>query len=107
MQITVRVFDIVGRGVGVFANDGQRVYDRIAPLLKKEQPVVLSFEQMETMNATFFNAAIGQLYRKYSAEWIRELLSVRDMEADDQETLKRVVDSAKRYYSNPKAIDEE
>jgi len=103
--ITVRIFDIVGGPVGVSADDGQRVHDKIAPLMREEQPIVLSFEQMETMISTFLNAAVGQLYGEFSEELIRGLLSVRDMEADDQEVLKRVVDNAKRYFANRAAHD--
>ena len=103
--IIVRVFDIVGGPLGVSAEDGQRVHDKIAPLLREGQKVVLSFEQVETLISAFLNGAIGQLYGEFPEERIRELLSVRDMEADDQAVLKRVVDNAKRYFANRPAHD--
>lgn len=99
--ITVRVFDIVGNPVCVSADDGQRVYDKIAPLLLEEKKVLLSFEQVETLISAFLNAAIGQLYGKFTEEKIRELLSVRDMDNEDLPILKRVVENAKAYYKDP------
>jgi len=104
--ITVRVHDIAGGPLCVSAEDGQRLHDKIAPLLKEGTPVVLSFEQVETMISAFLNAAVGQLYGEFPEDRIRELLNVTDMAQDDLEVLKRVVDNAKAYFSNPKAYEE-
>lgn len=105
-EVIVRVFDIVGGPLCVSAEDGQRVHDKIVPLLREGTKVVLSFEQVETLISAFLNAAVGQLYGEFPEDRIRELLSVRDMDADDLATLKRVIDNAKKYFSNPKAFDE-
>ncbi|MBI5243150.1 MAG: STAS-like domain-containing protein [Elusimicrobia bacterium] len=108
--IVVRVYDIIGGPLGVSADDGQRVYDKIAPLLDEGKMVSLSFEQVETMISSFLNAAIGQLYGKFPEDRIRELLSVRDMDDADLPVLKRVVENAKVYFRDPerfkKAIEE-
>ena len=104
--VTVRVFDIVGGPLCVSAEDGQRVHDKIVPLLREGQKVVLSFEQVETLISAFLNAAVGQLYGEFAEERIRELVSVRDMDEEDVEVLKRVIENAKKYFTNPKAFDE-
>ena len=104
--ITVRVYDIAGGPLCVSADDGQRLHDKIMPLLKEGTLVVLSFEQVETMISAFLNAAVGQLYGELPEDRIRELLSVRDMAPDDLEVLKRVVDNAKTYFSSPKEFDQ-
>lgn len=104
-EVIVRVFDIVGGPLCVSAEDGQRVHDKIAPLLREGSKVVLSFEQVETLISAFLNAAVGQLYGEFREERIRELLSVRDMDADDLAILKRGIDNAKKYFSNPEPFD--
>jgi len=104
--VIVRVFDIVGGPLCVSADDGQRVHDKIVPLLRDGKKVVLSFEQVETLISAFLNAAIGQLYGEFSEERIRELVSVRDMDKEDQAVLKRVVDNAKTYFKAPKEFDQ-
>ena len=104
--ITVRVYDIAGGPLCVSAEDGQRLHDKIAPLLKDGTPVVLSFEQVETMISAFLNAAVGQIYGEFPEERIRELLNVTDMAQDDLEVLKRVVENAKTYFSSPKEFDQ-
>ena len=103
--VIVRIFDIVGGPLCVSADDGQRVHDKIVPLLRDGQKVVLSFEQVETLISAFLNAAIGQLYGEFPEDRIRELVSVRDMDDEDQAVLKRVVDNAKRYFANRPVVD--
>ena len=105
-EVIVRVFDIVGGPLCVSAEDGQRVHNKVVPLLREGTKVALSFEQVETLISAFLNAAVGQLYGEFTEDRIRELLSVRDMDADDLDILKRVVDNAKKYFSNRKAFDD-
>ena len=104
--VIVRIFDIVGGSLCVSADDGQRVHDKIVPLLRDGQKAVLSFEQVDTLISAFLNAAIGQLYGEFPEERIRELVSVRDMDEEDQAVLKRVVDNAKAYFKAPKQFDQ-
>jgi len=104
--VTVRVFDIVGGPLCVSADDGQRVYDKIVPLLGEGKKVALSFEQVETLISAFLNAAIGQLYSKFPEDKIRELLAVCDMDDEDIVVLKRVIENAKAYAKNPKRFDQ-
>ena len=104
--VIVRIFDIVGGPLCVSADDGQRVHDKIVPLLHDGKKVVLSFEQVETLISAFLNAAIGQLYGEFPEERIRDLVSVRDMDEEDEAVLKRVVDNAKTYFKAPKEFDQ-
>jgi len=104
--VIVRIFDIVGGPLCVSADDGQRVHDKIVPLLREGQAVELSFEQVETLISAFLNAAIGQLYGEFPEDRIRELVSVRDIDDQDMAVLKRVVDNAKAYFKAPKQFDQ-
>lgn len=104
-EFTVRVFDVIGGPLCVSAEDGQKVHDKIAPLLRDGQKVALSFDRVETLISAFLNAAVGQLYGEFPEERIRELLSVKDMSAEDLAILKRVVDNAKLYFQNRKEFD--
>ena len=103
--ITVQVFDIIGGPLGVSAGDGQRLHDKVAPLIEAGTPVVLSFERVDILISTFLNAAVGQLYGEFPEDHIRKLLSVRGLAADDLDMLSRVVDNAKVYFSKPREFD--
>ena len=105
-SITVRVYDIIGGPLCVSTEDGQRLYDKISPLLKEGMPVALSFERIDTLISAFLNAAIGQLYGELPEARIHELLSFQDLADDDSEVLKRVVENAIAYFGNPDAFDQ-
>lgn len=103
--ITVQVFDLVGGPLCVSASDGQRLHDKIAPLLRKETPVGLSFKRVDILIPAFLNAAIGQLYGELPEDRLDELLSFRDLATDDREMLTHVVENAKAYFSRPEDFD--
>jgi STAS-like domain of unknown function (DUF4325) len=104
-NITLSVFEIVGSPLCVASDDGQRVYDRIAGAFKEERNVTVSFRNVSSLTSAFLNAAIGQLYGTFKDDQIRSKLKVKDMQPDDLALLKRVVDTAKEYFKDPKRFD--
>jgi len=105
-EMTISIFEVVGNPLCVASGDGQKVYERLAAALKDGRSVSLSFHNVSTLTSAFLNAAIGQLYGKFGEDQIRSLLSVQDMQADDLELLKRVVETAKQYFSDPQKFDQ-
>jgi hypothetical protein len=104
-NIALNVFEIVGSPLCVASDDGQRVFDRIASAFKEQRNVTLSFLNVSSLTSAFLNAAIGQLYGSFSEDQIRSQLKVKDMQPDDLALLKRVVDTAKAYFKDPKHFD--
>lgn len=105
-NITVGVFEIVGSPLCVASDDGQKVYERIASALKEDRSVTVSFLNISSVTSAFLNAAIGQLYGTFSEAEIRSKLKVKDMQPDDLALLKRVVDTAKQYFKDPKRFNQ-
>ena len=105
-NIRIFMFEIVGSPFCVASDDGQKVYDRLADVLKADREVVLSFRNVTALTAAFLNTAMGQLYGTFSEEKIRSLLKVEDAEQDDLALLKRIVDNAKLYFKDPKRYDQ-
>lgn len=100
-SVRISVFEVVGSPLCVASNDGQKVYERLAAAIQERRSVVLSFHNVDTLTSAFLNAAIGQLYGKFSEDEIRSLVRVEDMAVDDLVLLKRVVDTAKQYFNDP------
>ncbi len=109
-NLTLSVFEVVGSPLCVASDDGQRVHDRIAAALKEGSNVTVSFLNVSSLTSAFLNAAIGQLYGSFTENEIRSKLKVKDIEPDDLALLKRVVETAKQYFKDPKrfnnAVDE-
>ena len=100
-QIVILIFELVGSGICVSSDDGQKVHDQIAAAFREGKKVKLSFLNVDSLTSAFLNAAIGQLYGEFSEEVIRASLAVAEMEQDDLALLKRVVETAKAYFSDP------
>jgi hypothetical protein len=105
-QIKIKVTDLIGSPLCISAEDGQKFFDNIKNLFKEEKQVTVSFENVTMLISLFVNVAIGQLYGSFSVETIRNQLKVEGLSLDDMELLKRVVDNAKKYYSNKKSYDD-
>lgn len=103
--VTVQVYDIVGGSLCVSTDDGQRLHDKIAPLLQAGTPVVLSFDRIDTIISAFLNAAVGQLYGQLSYESVDKLLTATNLDDDDIDIWQHVIDNAKAYFSNPNEFD--
>lgn len=103
--ITVRVHDVIEGPLCISLEDGQRLHDRILPLLQEEKPIALSFERIDAIIPAFLGSAIGQLYGELPEDHIDRFLSVRDMADDDREVLDCVVRNAKVYLSSPEEYD--
>lgn len=105
-ETKISVFEVVGSPLCVASDDGQKVHDRLAVALNKGRRVILSFHNISTMTSAFLNAAIGQLYGNFTDEQIRSFLKVENIEPEDAALLKRVVETAKLYFSDPNRFDQ-
>lgn len=99
--ITLKIYEIVGSEFCVAADDGQKVHDQIVRALQNNLKVRISFINIERLTSAFLNVAIGQLYGEFPEELLRSNLSVTDIESDDLDLLKRVIDTAKLYFKDP------
>ena len=74
--------------------------------IRQNKPVVLSFLNITMLTSAFLNTAIGALYKDFSENDVKKFLKVEDLTSTDTVLLKRVVDTAKLYYKNPKRIEQ-
>ncbi|MFA5269956.1 MAG: STAS-like domain-containing protein [Methanoregula sp.] len=85
----------------ITVEDGERIYTMIFPLLSKGQEVTLDFSGVAIFASPFFNAGIGQLLRDLPAEQLSSHLHFQGLSAHGNHVLTRVIENAKRYYTNP------
>lgn len=99
--LKISLYEAVGSSICVASDDGQKVYQQLKTALDNDRGVSLSFQNVTVLTAAFLNAAVGQLYGKFSEEKIRSSVKVENIEQDDIALLKRVVDNAKLYFKDP------
>lgn len=99
-EIEVSIYSIVGNGVCMDAEDGEKVFKVLKKILEQNNKAPISFSNVELMTPTFLNTAIGRLYGLFPHERIKKSLTVKDISADDKLLLKKVTGTAKAYYKN-------
>jgi len=104
-MINIQIANIIGNLYAVEAEEGQKVFELIKKAFEEKRKVVLSFLNIEMMTTAFLNMAIGQLYKDFSEEKVKEYLSVENISDSGIAILKRVVDTAKLYYKDPNTFN--
>lgn len=100
IETYLSVFEVTGSHLCVSSSDGQKVYDRLVAGMRTGQRVVLSFCKITTLTPAFLNAAIGQLYGKFSEAAIRSALKLVDIDPIDLALVMRVIENAKQYFAD-------
>lgn len=103
-NVTIKIVNTIGDVYGVEAEDGEKVFKLIAKAFLDKKKVDLSFQNIEMLTTAFLNTAVGQLYRDFTEDFIKENLKVSDVTESGKVALKRVVDTAKLYYKDPEAM---
>jgi hypothetical protein len=98
MRVLVR--DIVGE-FAMTPDEGQQVYDVIAPLLAKGERVELDFEGIRRCAAPFCSFAIGRLVQDHVPEQLNDLLRVQNLLPPGSDILSLAIENAERYYRRP------
>lgn len=97
-MITLNVKDITESSLAVSAADGEIVYSKLVEAFEKDEKVVVDFKDIELTITAFLNASIGKLYGRFSTEEIREKLSIENLQVEEKQLLKMVIDLAKRRF---------
>jgi hypothetical protein len=93
---------VVGSNLCIASDDGEKVHETIVAALEGGRRVRLSFEGVEDLTSAFLNTAVGQLYGEFTEERLKSaMLPPVDISSDDLFLLKRVVERAKEFFSDP------
>lgn len=103
-NITINIVNTVGNTFCVEAQDGQKVFELIKKVFTENRKITLSFLNIEMLTTAFLNTAVGQLYKDFTEDFIKENLKVENLSASGAVALKRVVETAKLYYKDPEAM---
>lgn len=106
---TIRIKDFTGNNLAVSASDGEKVFEKIKNSFDQKSPVILDFQDIELTITAFLNSSIGKLYSIYSTEEIRSLLDIQNLNQEEIQLLKLVIDRAKLRFNKdyPTNLDNE
>lgn len=84
--------------VGITPEEGQPIYQMIVDNLKQQNPVCLDFAGIDMLTTAFLNVVIGNLYKDYSSEDLKGLLTFENLDAATARRIKKVTENAKSFY---------
>ena len=91
----IKVDNLVTLHQGVIPNEGKPIY-----ALNKKEEVSLDFAGIELMTTAFLNVAIGNLYKDYSSDFIKQYLKLQNVSVENARRIKKVTDTAKLFYKD-------
>ena len=72
----------------------------IRSYIEHKETVDIDCSGVEMMTTAFRNIVIGDLYKDYTSEELREFLTLSNLTEGDARRIKRVTDTAKLFYKN-------
>ena len=104
-KFIIRIFEEVGGDSAISVEDGDAIFKKIDNAISHDMLVTLDFQNIKLIITAFLNAAIGQLYSKYTSEQLNEKLNFENISPEDIRLFKKVLERAKEYFSNPDGFE--
>lgn len=105
-MIRIIIADEVTLNQGVTPEEGMPISERIHHNIKEGNPVILDFVRMQLITTAFLNVVIGTLYKDFSSEELKKLLSFENLTDGIAMRIKRVTNNAKLFYENPEQFQQ-
>lgn len=105
--VSIKLNDYITCKKGVTPDEGEPIYSQIISSFKEGDNVILDFGDVEMMTTAFLNVVIGNLYKDYTSEQLKSMLSFANLTESIAVRIKRVTDNAKLFYSNEEKFNQE
>ena len=98
-MVRIKIREEIGEDC-ITLEDGQRIYEKIHPNLKTDNPVILDFEKVSFLTAPFLNSAIGRLLKDIEQEKVLDLLvnNITGLDPQRMKRIKRIIGYKRDYY---------
>lgn len=104
---TIKLNDYLTLNSGVTPEEGTPVYNSIIEAFKKGDAVTLDFDGVDMLTTAFLNVVIGDLYKDYSSEELKSMLSLVNYSESTAKRIKKVTDNAKLFYKDENSYNKE
>lgn len=99
-KFIITIFEEVGGNSAISVEDGSNIFHKIDSALSQNLSVTLDFQNIDLIITAFLNAAIGQLYSKYTSEKLNQNLELINIKPEDVRLFKKVIERAKEFFSH-------
>lgn len=98
--ITVKLNDYLTLNSGITPEEGVPVYETIVQAFRQERTVTLDFSGVSMLTTAFLNVVIGDLYKDYTSEELKNRLTLINYSDSTAARIKKVTDNAKLFYKD-------
>ena len=106
MTTRILVNDYVTLNKGITPDEGMPIYQQIISAFEGGQEVILDFANVEMMTTAFLNVVIGTLYKNYTSEQLKAMLSFDNYTDATAVRIKKVTDNAKLFYKDQEKFNQ-
>ncbi len=100
--LEISVVELVGDGLFAMDTHGEVAYGLIVQALKQNRPVKISYKDVEEVTPLFEKTAVGNLYKKFKAKKIEELVEIVDATDLQEQLYASTIDRYRRFLKNPR-----
>lgn len=104
MCVTIKLNDYISCNKGIMPSEGEPIYAMIIAAFNSGSKVLLDFQNVDMMTTAFLNVVIGNLYKDYNSDQLKEKLSFANLTSSAAVRIKKVTDNAKLFYKDEKAF---
>lgn len=101
----IKLTELIGNKKAISSDKGQILFNILEKHLTDGEIVELDFSEIELLLTVFLNIGIGQLFSKFSHQFIEEHLIFAHIVEDDKTTLDKVISRAKDYFKDKAGFD--
>lgn len=102
----IKLIEFVSFNSGVTPDEAAPIYDTIIEAFKNGDKVKLDFAGVDMMTTAFLNVMIGTLYKDYTSDQLKKLLSFDNLSDSIAIRIKKVTENAKLFYSDEKKYNQ-
>lgn len=106
-KFIISIYNEVNSDSAISVDDGEKVFKKIDQALSNNIKVELDFQNINLIITAFLNAAIGQLYSKYSSEELNNNLKLVNIKPEDKSLFQLVIERAKKYFEDPQGFEDD
>ena len=103
----IKLNDYLTLNSGVTPEEGTPVYESIIQAFREGHNVVLDFSEVTMLTTAFLNVVIGDLYKDYTSEDLKNRLVLVNYSDSTAARIKKVTDNAKLFYKDKESYSKD
>lgn len=103
----IKLNDYLTLNSGITPEEGTPVFETIVRALRDGCNVTLDFSDVTMLTTAFLNVVIGDLYKDYTSEDLKNRLTLINYTDSTAARIKRVTDNAKLFYKDKESFSKD